>query len=101
MKGFEARTPIVARGTVDKFQSILELANKDTVAKDYLMVNNVQIFVDGAINWYNAWCFWNSCVSSQRNQKFTTTDKQTIFSNRDKVFVVKKTAASHDVMEFF
>jgi hypothetical protein len=44
------KTPIVVHGTVDKNQSIFETANTGTVTKSYVNVNNVQIFVAGAIN---------------------------------------------------
>ena len=79
MEGLEAKTPIESRSTIDKNQSVLVTADRHTVAKSDIDVNNVEIFGGCSIDGFTPSSLGNSSISANGCGKLAIVHKQAIF----------------------
>jgi hypothetical protein len=79
---------VVLRGTVNKDESILISANRDTVAKCNVHVDSIQVTVFSAIEQAAAFGFWKCGIRTKGGGKLTTVHPFSVMTDLKEMFII-------------
>jgi hypothetical protein len=99
LKGFEAKSPIISRGTADEHQGVFITSNWGAVSECNVNVYDVQVVWKCSINWFAMWCFGNRRVRAKWDWKFTSIDEMAVLGGVNDMAIVTETTTPRDAME--
>ncbi len=100
LERLESKHPVVASSAVNEDESKLVPANRNTVTKCSINMNDIEIPGRKLVNCLAAWCLWDSCISAEGEGELTGIEECAVFCAGDEVLVVAKAAASSEAMNF-
>ncbi len=85
LERLESERPVVASSTVNKDESELEPADRNTVTKCNINMNNIEIPGRKSVNCLATWCLWDSCISAEGERELASIDECAVFCAGDEV----------------